>query len=189
MPLEWYIVRVLTNREERVRENLVRRIKSDALDHRIPQVLVPVERIAQVRGGKKKVTTSKLYPGYLLIQADLGDWEGADRPKQPEDQKVWFALHETPGFGDFVGGQKPPAPMTKDEVSGILQRIEASQGTPRMAVTIKRGDMVRIKEGPFEGFDGTVEEIVEGKGQLRVSLTIFGRATSVEIDHWHVEPV
>jgi transcriptional antiterminator NusG len=187
--LEWYIVRVLTNREERVRENLVRRIKADALEHRIPQVLVPVEKVAQVRGGKKRVSSSKLYPGYLLLQADLGDWDGADRPKQPEDQKVWFALHETPGFGDFVGGQKPPAPMTHDEVEGILQRIESSEESPRMAVTIKRGDQVRIKEGPFEGFDGTVEELVEGRGQLRISLTIFGRATSVEIDHWQVEPV
>jgi transcriptional antiterminator NusG len=189
MALEWYIVRVLTNREERVRENLVRRIKTDALEHRVPQVLVPVEKIAQVRAGKKKVTSSKLYPGYLLLHADLGDWQGADRPKQAEDQRVWFALHETPGFGDFVGGQKPPAPMTQDEVTGILARIEASLDSPRMAVSIKRGDLVRIKEGPFEGFDGSVEEIVAGKGQLRISLTIFGRATSVEIDHWHVEPV
>lgn len=187
--LEWYIVRVLTNREEGVRDKLVRRIKADKLEHRIPQVLVPVEKVSEVKGGKKRVVSRKLYPGYLLVQADLGDWEGKDRPSKPEDQKVWFALHETPGFGDFVGGQKPPAPMTPEEVGGILAQMEETADTPRMAVRIKRGDQVRIKEGPFEGFDGSVEEIVDGKGLLRISVTIFGRSTSVEIEHWQVEPV
>ena len=188
-PMEWYIVRVLTNREEGVRDKLVRRIKADKLEHRIPQVLVPIEKVTEVKSGKKRVVNRKLYPGYLLVQADLGDWGGSDRPAEDEDQKVWFALHETPGFGDFVGGQKPPAPMTEDEVQGILQQMEQTADSPRLAVRIKRGDMVRIKEGPFEGFDGTVEEIVDAKGLLRISVTIFGRSTSVEIEHWQVEPV
>lgn len=189
MALEWYIIRVLTNREERVRENLERRIKADALTDRIPQVLVPVEKVTEIKNGKKRVVNRKLYPGYVLLQADLGDWEGAEKPGKLEDQRVWFALHETQGFGDFVGGQKPPAPMTPDEVSGILGQIEETANSPRLAVSIKRGDAVRINEGPFEGFDGTVEEIVDGKGLLRISVTIFGRSTSVEIEHWQVEPV
>ena len=189
MALDWYIVRVLTNREEGVRDKLVRRIKADKLEHRIPQVLVPVEKVSEVKSGKKRVVSKKLYPGYLLVQADLGDWEGADRPKQLEDQKVWFAMHETPGFGDFVGGQKPPAPMTAGEVEGILAQMQETADSPRMAVRLKRGDMVRIKEGPFEGFDGTVEEVVNAKGLLRISVTIFGRSTSVEIEHWQVEQV
>ncbi len=187
--LDWYIVRVLTNREEGVRDKLLRRVKADKLEERIPQVLVPVEKVAEVKNGKKRVVSRKLYPGYLLIQADLGDWGGSDRPQDEDDQQVWFALHETQGFGDFVGGQKPPAPMTADEVGGILAQMEATADTPRLAVRIKRGDMVRIKEGPFEGFDGSVEEIVDGKGLLRISVTIFGRSTSVEIEHWQVEPV
>ena len=189
MGQEWYIVRVLTNREERVRDNLERRIKADKLEHRIEKVLVPVERVTEVKSGKKRVVNRKLYPGYLLLRADLGDWGGKDRPESEEDQKVWFALHETQGFGDFVGGQKPPAPMTPDEVQGILSQMEETADSPRMAVRIKRGDMVRIKEGPFEGFDGTVEELVDAKGLLRISVTIFGRSTSVEIEHWQVEPV
>lgn len=189
MALDWYIVRVLTNREEGVRDNLERRVKADDLGDRIPQVLVPVEKVTVVRNGKKRIVSRKLYPGYLLIQAELGDWDGNEKPHLLDDQKVWFALHETKGFGDFVGGQKPPAPMTPDEVDGILGRIEETATTPRMAVKIKRGDAVRIKEGPFEGFDGTVEEVVAGKGLLRISVTIFGRSTSVEIEHWQVEPV
>ena len=189
MGLEWYIVRVLTNREDSVRENLERRVKADGLQERIPKVLVPVEKVTEVKNGKKRVVSRKLYPGYLLIQADLGDWDGNEKPHLEPDQKVWVALHESKGFGDFVGGQKPPAPMTPDEVDGILGRIEETATTPRMAVKIKRGDAVRIKEGPFEGFDGTVEEVVDGKGLLRISVTIFGRSTSVEIEHWQVEPV
>ena len=185
MGLEWYVVRVATNREDSVREKLVRRIKADGLDGRIPQILVPVERFSEVKNGKKKVVSRKIYPGYLMILAALGEKGSEDK----EDQAVWFALHETQGFGDFVGGGEEPTPMTPDEVEGILSRMHESEDAPRMAVRIKRGDMVRITEGPFEGFDGSVEEVDETKGILHISVTIFGRATAVEIDHWQVEPV
>jgi transcriptional antiterminator NusG len=182
---QWYVVRVLSGREETVRDNLIRRVKADGLEHRIPQVVVPVERVTEVKAGKKRVTSRKIYPGYLLLEAHLGDPHSDDL----EDQKVWYVLHETPGFGDFVGGRNQPSPMSDEEVRNILDRMSESAETPRMAVKIKRGDMVRIKEGPFEGFDGTVEEVLDTKGLLRISVTIFGRATSVEIEHWQVEPV
>ncbi|MBC8404516.1 MAG: transcription termination/antitermination factor NusG [Planctomycetes bacterium] len=185
MALEWYVVRVATNREDSVRDKLVRRIKGDGLEHRIPQILVPVERFSEVKNGKKKVVSRKIYPGYLMIQAALGE----QASEAQEDQAVWFALHETQGFGDFVGGGEEPTPMTPDEVEGILSRMHESEDTPRMAVRIKRGDRVRITEGPFEGFDGSVEEVDETKGILHISVTIFGRATAVEIDHWQVEAV
>lgn len=185
MSLEWYVVRVATNREDSVREKLVQRIKADNLEHRIPQILVPVERFTEVKNGKKKVVSRKIYPGYLMLQADLGK-PGSE---EKEDQSVWFALHETQGFGDFVGGGEEPTPMTPDEVDGILSRMNDSEEQPRMAVKIKRGDLVRITEGPFEGFDGSVEEVDESKGVLSIAVTIFGRNTSVEIDHWQVEPV
>lgn len=186
MGARWYVVRVPSGREETVRDKLSRRIKADSLEDRIPSVVVPVERVTEIKSGKKKVTNRKIYPGYLLVEADLGE-EGNE---SEEDQKVWFALHETPGFQDFVGGDgRHPTPMSDEEVASILGRMEESESTPRMAVRIKRGDMVRIKEGPFEGFDGTVEEVLDAKGLLRISVTIFGRATSVEIEHWQVEQV
>lgn len=181
----WYVVRVLSGREETVRDNLVRRIKAEGLEDRLPQVVVPVERVTEVKAGKKRVTSRKIYPGYLLLEASLGD----PKSDNEEDQRVWYTLHETPGFGDFVGGRNQPSPMSDEEVRSILDRMEASAESPRMAVKIRRGDMVRIKEGPFEGFDGTVEEVLDSKGLLRISVTIFGRATSVEIEHWQVEPV
>lgn len=186
MTLEWYVVRVATNREDSVRERLVQRIKADGLEHRLPQILVPIERFSEIKNGKKKVVTRKIYPGYLMIQADLGKADS----EELEDQSVWFALHETQGFGDFVGGNdKEPTPMTPDEVEGILSRMNDSEESPRVAVKIKRGDLVRITEGAFEGFDGSVEDVDETKGILHISVTIFGRNTSVEIDHWQVEPV
>ncbi|MDG1404682.1 MAG: transcription termination/antitermination protein NusG [Planctomycetota bacterium] len=188
MAKEWYIVRVLTNREDWVRENIERSVKAAALEERIPEVLVPAEQISEIKNGKKKVVTRKMFPGYCVIQADLGDWGGAEVPQTEADQKVWFTLHESKGFGDFVGGQKPPLPMSPEEIKEILDRVNDTAESPRMAVKIKVGDSVRIKEGPFEGFDGNVEEIDDARGQLTISVIIFGRSTSVQIDHWHVEP-
>jgi transcriptional antiterminator NusG len=185
MNLEWYVIRVATNREDSIRERLMTRVKADGLEHRVPQVLVPVERVTEIKAGKKKVVSRKIYPGYLMVQATLGE-KGSD---DKEDQSVWFALHETYGVGPFVGGGEEPSPMTPDEVEGILSRMEESTDSPRLAVKIKRGDMVRINEGPFEGFDGTVEDVDGQKGLLHISVTIFGRATNVEIDHWQVEPI
>jgi transcription termination/antitermination protein NusG len=185
MALDWYVVRVATNREDSVRERLVQRVAKDGLEHRIPQILVPVERFSEVKNGKKKVSSRKIYPGYLMMQIELGK-SGSEAK---EDQAVWFALHETQGFGDFVGGGDEPTPMTEAEVHEILSRMEESEESPRMSVRIKRGDLVRITEGPFEGFDGSVEDVDESKGILHISVTIFGRATSVEIDHWQVEAV
>jgi transcriptional antiterminator NusG len=185
MHLEWYVIRVATNREDSIRERLMTRVKADGLEHRVPQVLVPVERVTEIKAGKKKVVSRKIYPGYLMVQATLGE-KGSD---DKEDQSVWFALHETYGVGPFVGGGEEPSPMTPDEVEGILSRMEESTDSPRLAVKIKRGDMVRINEGPFEGFDGTVEDVDGQKGLLHISVTIFGRATNVEINHWQVEPI
>jgi len=187
MTMNWYVVRVPINQEDKVRERLVTRVKADGLDERIPQVLVPVERISEIKGGKKKVKSQKIYPGYLLLQVDLGALDAAEKDEM--DQRVWFALRETRGVGDFLGGAKNPVPMGDTEIEDLLARMEDTEVAPRVAVGSKVGDLVRIKEGPFEGFDGTVEELVEGKGMLRISVTIFGRATSVEIQHWQVESI
>ena len=185
MTLSWYVIRVPTNQEDKVRERLVRRVQEDGIQERIPQVLVPIERITEIRSGKKKVTNHKIYPGYLLLQANLGNLVLAE--KDDVDRKVWFALRETRGVGDFVGGGAEPVPMSEEEVENIISRMKESESAPRFSMKIKVGDLVRITEGPFEGFEGSVEEVVDGKGSLRISVTIFGRATSVEIRHWQVE--
>ena len=156
MALEWYIVRVLTNSEDRVRDNLDRRIKADGLEGRMPQVLVPVEKVTEISNGKKRVVSRKLYPGYLLLQADLGDWEGADRPGKPEDQAVWFALHETQGFGDFVEA-------FQIFVENGLQQIDS----------LIAGSLGVGFEGPFRSSDSNID--IGSRSKADSSAHFFGR--------------
>ena len=176
MGMRWYVIRVQSGREERVRGNLIRRVKQAGLEHRIGQVVLPSENVTDLKGGKRKVTKKKIYPGYLLVEMDL-------------DENVWFLIRETPGFGDFVGSHQQPTPMTETEVRQVLGEMEASKEKPKLAVTFGKGDRVKIKQGPFENFDGAVEEVNPEKGMIKVVVTIFGRATPVELGYWEVEPV
>lgn len=176
MGMRWYVIRVQSGREERVRTNLIRRVKQAGLEARIGQVVLPSENVTDLKGGKRKVTKKKIYPGYLLVEMDL-------------DENVWFLIRETPGFGDFVGSHQQPTPMTETEVRQVLGEMEASKEKPKLAVTFGKGDRVKIKQGPFENFDGAVEEVNPEKGMIKVVVTIFGRATPVELGYWEVEPV
>jgi transcriptional antiterminator NusG len=176
MGMRWYVIRVQSGREERVRTNLIKRVKQAGLEHRIGQVVLPSENVTDLKGGKRKVTKKKIYPGYLLVEMDL-------------DENVWFLIRETPGFGDFVGSHQQPTPMTETEVRQVLGEMEASKEKPKLAVTFGKGDRVKIKQGPFENFDGAVEEVNPEKGMIKVVVTIFGRATPVELGYWEVEPV
>jgi transcriptional antiterminator NusG len=176
MPLEWYSLWVQVGREDRIRENMMRRIKQAGLEEKVPQIVVPMETIADHRGGKKRIKKKKLYPGYLMVQMEL-------------DDNVWFALRETPGFGDFVGSRMTPTPMSPEEVQNVLGRMDTSQSAPKMAVTFSKGDRVKIKQGPFENTDGVVQEINPDKGTLEVAVTIFGRSTPVSLGYWEVEPI
>ncbi len=176
MTLEWYFLRVQIGREDRIRKNMVARLKQAGLDQFVPQVLVPTESIAEHRGGKRRVRKKKLYPGYLMVQMELND-------------DVWFALRETPGFGDFVGSRNHATPMTPDEVENVLGRMDESKTQPKLSVQYNKGDRVKIKQGPFENIDGVVEEVNPEKGTLEVAVTIFGRSTPVSLGYWEVEPI
>lgn len=176
MALEWFFLRVQVGREDRIRKNMIARLKQAGLSDKVPQIVVPTETVADHRGGKKRIRKKKLYPGYLMVEMDL-------------DDDVWFVLRETPGFGDFVGGRGSPTPMTPDEVENVLGRMEESQSQPKMSVQFNVGDRVKIKQGPFENIDGVVEEVNPEKGTLEVAVTIFGRSTPVSLGYWEVEPV
>ena len=176
MTLEWYFLRVQIGREDRIRKNMIARLKQAGLDQFVPQVLVPTESIAEHRGGKRRVRKKKLYPGYLMVQMELND-------------DVWFALRETPGFGDFVGSRNHATPMTADEVENVLGRMDESQSAPKLSVQYNKGDRVKIKQGPFENIDGVVEEVNPEKGTLEVAVTIFGRSTPVSLGYWEVESI
>lgn len=182
MAYKWYFVRCQSGREDSIRKQLETRIQIKGLQDVIPQVLVPFERVTDLKGGKRKVVSRKLYPGYLMVQADFGE--------SAEDQRTLEArttLRETPGFGDFLGTRGEPSALTEAQVTSILSRMSDSEERPQVAISLRKGDMVKIKSGAFDGFDGTVDEVNTEKGTVRVIVTIFGRPTPVELEYWEVE--
>ena len=176
MAMEWYIIRVQVGREERIRQNLLQKVKQAGLEDRVPEILLPVESVSDIKGGKKRVSKRKLFPGYLMLHADL-------------NEEVWFVLRETNGFGDFVGGSGEPTPMSQDEIDRILGKMQESEDKPKLSVAFKKGDRVKIKSGHFENFDGLVENVDPEKGRVKVVVTIFGRATPVDLEYWELESV
>lgn len=174
MALQWYFLRVQVGREDRIRENMIKRLKQAGQEDKVPQIVVPTETVAEHRGGKRRIQKKKLYPGYLMVQMDL-------------TEEVWFVLRETPGFGDFVGGHMQPTPASPEEVDKVLGRMDASQEQPKMAVNFRKGDRVKIRQGPFENMDAVVDEVNPEKGTLEVAVNIFGRATPMTLGYWEVE--
>lgn len=176
MAHEWYFLRVQVGREERIRTSMLTRLKQAGLEERVTDIVVPIEVVAEHRGGKKRIQRKKLYPGYLMVRMDL-------------TEDVWFALRETSGFGDFVGAGAQPTPASPEEVEAVLSRMDSSKEQPKMAVSFHKGDRVKIKEGPFENMDATVEEVHVDKGTMEVAVNIFGRATPMTVGFWEVEAV
>jgi transcription termination/antitermination protein NusG len=174
--LRWYVVRVQSGREESVKDGLLRRVNAAGLQTKITNVIVPTEKVTEIRSGRKTVREKKLYPGYIMIQ-------------MLQDKDAWFLVRETPGIGDFLG-LKEPIPMAEHEVNKMLvEQTDATEEKPRIKIDFQKGDTVRVKEGAFENFDGIVEEINSQKGLVGITITIFGRATRVELEYWQVEKV
>ena len=176
MPLNWFVLRVQSGREDRICETLQKRVRAANLEASVPKVLVPTETVSEVKGGRKRNYRRKIYPGYLLVQMDLTD-------------DVWFLIRETSGIGDFVGAHGRPAPMEPHEVDKLLGDMERSQEKPKVNIQFQKGESVKIKEGPFESFEGIVDEVFPDKGIIKVVVTIFGRPTPVELEYWQVEAV
>jgi transcriptional antiterminator NusG len=176
MSKRWYVVRVQSGKEEQVRDNLEKRVKILGLEEHVSRVLVPTEKISVIKGGKRRVTQKKIFPGYIMVEMDRTD-------------EVWFAIKETPGIGDFVGAHGDPVPMEDYEVDKILGDIKEQEEKPKLKIDFKKGDSVKIKEGPFENFDGLVDDVMPAKGMVKVIVTIFGRPTPVELEYWQVEPI
>ena len=178
----WFVLRVQSNREERVRANLARLAEIEDVQDRIPDVIVPTESVTELRGGKRHVVQRKLYPGYVIIQIEV-DESG----RVPED--LWHMVRETNGVGDFIGGERP-WPMRDDEVARMLgQAEEIEEVAPRLKIDLRQGQLVRIKEGPFKGREGYVDEVNPTSGKVRVIITIFSRSTPVEQEYWQIEAV
>ena len=173
----WYILKVQSNREDSIRETLLRRISLQGLDRFFGDVVVPKEQVTEFKGGKKRVVSRKLYPGYILVNMILND-------------ETWYLVRETGGIGDFTGSAGRPSPMLPQDVAKLLNKAEEKTAeTPRLKINFKKGDRVKINEGTFENFEGEVEQIDEANGRVTVMLSIFGRSTPVDIEYWQIESV
>jgi len=181
---QWYVLRVASNKEEQVRGALERKVKIEGLEDEIGRILVPTERRPSPRGraGGKKFVQRKMYPGYVFVEMDL-DEEGR------MSEKAWFLIRETTGVGDFIGPAGRPTPMSDSDAVKMLMQVEKAQEGAPVSVEFAKDDMVKIKEGAFENFEGQVDEVLGDKGLIRVIVTIFGRATPVELEYWQVEKV
>lgn len=173
--MHWYILKVQSNREDSIRETLLRRVKMQGLDRYFGEVVVPKEQVTEFKGGKKRVVSRKIYPGYILVNMILSD-------------ETWYLVRETGGIGDFTGSSGRPSPMLPQDVAKLLRKSEEkTEEAPRLKINFKKGDRVKINEGTFENFEGEVDAIDEANGRVTVMLSIFGRSTPVDIEYWQIE--
>jgi len=173
-PKKWFIIHTYSGFEQKVAESLRSRAQAFGFADKIGQVLIPTEEVVELRGGKKVTSKRLVYPGYVLVEMEMND-------------ELWHAVKATPRVTGFVGGGTSPVPLSADEVNSILYRQASSAERPRPKMTFEKNDSVRIVDGPFANFSGKVDEVNPDRGTLRVMVTIFGRATPVELDFVQVE--
>jgi len=175
MSKRWYVVHVYSGMEKNVHKTLLERIERAGLQTAFGRILVPSEEVVEIKGGKKSISERRIYPGYVLVEMDLTD-------------ETWHLVKSTNRVTGFLGGAgNRPAPISEREVEKILSQMEAGVEKPKPKVLFEVGEMVRVKEGPFADFNGNVEDVNYEKSKVRVSVTIFGRATPVELDFGQVE--
>lgn len=180
--MNWFVLRVASNKEDSVRQTLLRKIKIEGFGHLVNRILVPTEKIKTIKGGKQRIQQKKLYPGYVFVEMRLED-DG----RIPQD--VFFLIKETTGVGDFIGTAGRPSPMKTHEIEKMLAASKAPEEEPTLRMEFQKGDHIKIKEGPFENMEGSVDELLPDQGKVRVVVTIFGRATPVELEYWLIERV
>ena len=170
----WYIVHTYSGFENKVKESLLQRVQAYGLQNEIGEVLIPTEDVVEMRGGRKVVTAKRFFPGYLLVEMNMSD-------------HAWHVVKNTPKVTGFVGAGSKPTPLTREEVDQILQQVTTAAEKPKPKYTFEKGDSVRITDGPFASFNGMVDEVNADRNTLKVMVTIFGRATPVELDFLQVE--
>ncbi len=172
----WYVVHTQTGIEEKVKASLEKKVASEGLQDLISSVIIPTEQVSEVRAGKKKITQRKFFPGYLLVEMDLSE-------------QTYLFVKNSPGVTGFIGLGRKPVPLPQEEVDNILKRTKETAVKPSPKIVFEKGEQVRVNEGPFLNFNGTIEEVYPEKGKVKVSVSIFGRSTPVELEYWQVEKV
>ena len=180
MPNEWYTIQTLSGQEMKAEKSLHKRIIEEEMGEYIDEILLPMEKVVEVRGGTKKVSQRKLYPGYIFIQMKLYDEEKRLLPTP------WDFVRNTLGIIGFLGGERPIATPT-EEIEAIKTQITESEESEKPRVNFESGEVVKINDGPFQSYTGAVEEIDAEAGKLKVTIDIFGRSTPVELEYWQGE--
>lgn len=174
MTKQWYVVHTYSGFESKVKANIEERVSSLGMKDKFGQILIPTENVVELKEGKKKVAVKKVFPGYILVEMEMSD-------------ETWTLVKNIPKVTGFVGGSNVPSPLAEKEVETIIQQMDASVAAPRSRVQFNRGDAVRIVAEPFLGFNGVVDDVDSDHGKVKVLVSIFGRATPVELDFLQVE--
>jgi transcriptional antiterminator NusG len=180
MQKEWFVIHTLTGQEMKVRENIMKRLKQEEMQDYIDEVIIPTEKVSEVKKGVRSTTTRKFFPGYVLVHLAL---YGDDKKLE---ERSWHFIRETPGIIGFIGGEKPVS-LRPEEVDMILHQAEEKKEKVKPKVVFEPGETVKITDGPFLNFSGVVEEVDPERGKLKVSVAIFGRSAPVELEYWQVE--
>lgn len=171
---KWYVVHTQTGSEEKARAGLQSKMETTPLKNYVAEIVVPTEQVSEIRGGKKRITERKFFPGYLLVKMEM-------------NKDSWYMVKSTPGITGFIGPGRKPTPISDEEVNSILRRTEDTETKPTPKIIFDIGESIRIAQGPFANFNGQVMEVYPDRGKLKVSVSIFGRATLVELEYWQVE--
>ena len=176
MTKKWYVVHTQTGLEDKVRLGLEKRIAASEVKDLMGQVMIPTEQVSEIRSGKKRVSQRKFFPGYLIVEMEL-------------NERTYLLVKTTPGVTGFIGLGRQPSSLPDEEIKNILKKAEETHTKPAPKIVFAKDEQVRVVDGPFVNFNGTIEEVRPEKGKLKVAVSIFGRATPVELEYWQVEKV
>lgn len=172
---EWYVVHTYSGYENKIKVDLTKRVESMNMQDKIFQIIIPEEQEVEYKGGKKKVTTKRVFPGYVIVNMIM-------------DEDSWYVVHHTPGVTGFVGSGTKPIPLQDAEINKILTQMGLMGKKPRI-INIEIGENIRVNSGPFENFEGVVKELLLDRGKVRVNISMFGRETPVELDYEQINKI
>ena len=172
---DWYVVHTYSGYENKIKVDLTKRVESMNMQDKIFQVIIPEEQEVEYKGGKKKITTRRVFPGYVIVNMIM-------------DDDSWYVVHHTPGVTGFVGSGTKPIPLMDEEINKILTQMGLMGKKPRV-INLEVGENIRVNSGPFENFEGVVKEVLQDRGKVRVNISMFGRETPVELDYEQINKI
>ena len=180
MSKKWFILHALSGHELKVQKNIASRVQQEEMEDIIGEVLIPSEKVSEVKQGRKTTVNRKFFPGYVLINICLYNESGGF------NERAWYFIQNTPGVIGFLGGDRP-VPLSEDEVNSIVYQLEEKKEAVAPKVMFEPGETVKVTDGPFMNFNGIIEEVDPERGKLKISVAIFGRSAPVELEYWQVE--